>query len=122
MELENPIWNTFCYCNIFQISTYFELTQRFCFKFELPEICSLRLIVTTIANPPVLKLGQEVLHSGLQTLFSDLVDMHRLTLIIEEVMEFQKRLIVKLNRNFFSNLELCSVSYVCTLEIITSRS
>jgi hypothetical protein len=44
--------------------------------------------VTTNMNPPELKLGQGLLHGGLQTLLSDLVDMHRLTPKIEEVMEF----------------------------------
>jgi hypothetical protein len=34
------------------------------------------MIVTTNANPPELKLGQEVLHGDLQPLHSDLVDMH----------------------------------------------
>jgi hypothetical protein len=51
--------------------------------------------VTTIADPPDLKLRQRVLHGDLQTLRSDLVDMHKLTPKIEEVMEFQRRLIVK---------------------------
>jgi hypothetical protein len=34
--------------------------------------------VTTNTNLPYLKLGQGVLHGGLQTLHSDLVDMHNL--------------------------------------------
>jgi hypothetical protein len=51
--------------------------------------------VTIIADPPDLKLRQRVLHGDLQTLRSDLVDMHKLTPKIEEVMEFQRRLIVK---------------------------
>jgi hypothetical protein len=52
--------------------------------------------VTSNTNPPELKLGQVVLHGGLNTLHSDLVDMHKLTHNIAVVMEFQKRLIVKL--------------------------
>jgi hypothetical protein len=60
----------------------FELIQGFRFKFELPEMCSLRLIVTTIANPPELKLGQEVLHGDLQTLHYDLIDIHKIILHI----------------------------------------
>jgi hypothetical protein len=43
----------------------------------------------TIINPQVLKLGQKVLHDGLQTFFSYLVDMHRPTPKMQEVMEFQ---------------------------------
>jgi hypothetical protein len=62
----------------------------------LLEICSLRLIGTTTTNPPGLKLGQGVLHDDLQTLHSALVDMHKLYKI-EEVIEFQIRLIIKLN-------------------------
>jgi hypothetical protein len=60
----------------------FELIQGFRFKFELSEMCSLRLIVTTIANPPELKLGQEVLHGDLQTLHYDLIDIHKIILHI----------------------------------------
>jgi hypothetical protein len=40
----------------------------------------------------VLKLGQGVLHDGLQILLFDVVDMCRLNLMIEEVMEFQRGL------------------------------
>jgi hypothetical protein len=42
-------------------------------------MCSLRLIVTPIANPLELELGQEVLHGDLQTLNYGLVHMHKLT-------------------------------------------
>jgi hypothetical protein len=45
----------------------------------------------------VLKLGQEVLHDGIQVLLFDVVDMHRLNLTIVEVMEFRKGLSVKQN-------------------------
>jgi hypothetical protein len=45
----------------------------------------------------VLKLGQGVLHNGLQILPFDVVDMHRLNPMIEEVMEFQRGLSVKQN-------------------------
>jgi hypothetical protein len=65
IEVGNPIWNTFCYCNFFPFSTDFELIQRFQFKFELPKFCSLRLIVTSIANPPELKREQGILHVSL---------------------------------------------------------
>jgi hypothetical protein len=57
---------------------------------ELTEICSLRLITTTIANQPELNLGQEVLHGDLQTSNYDLVKMHKLTPKIQEVMECQR--------------------------------
>jgi hypothetical protein len=60
----------------------------------LTEICSNRLIVTTIANPPELKFEHEVLHGDLKTLHYDLVDMHNSTSKIQEVIEFQRQLIV----------------------------
>jgi hypothetical protein len=46
--------------------------------------------VTTIANPPDLKFGHEGLHGDIQTFHSDLVDMHKLTPHIEELIEFEK--------------------------------
>jgi hypothetical protein len=50
--------------------------------------------VTSHINPPELKLGQGILHVDLQTLYSDLVDMHNLSPKIEGVIEFQKGLSV----------------------------
>jgi hypothetical protein len=47
-------------------------------------------IKPTIINPLVLKHRQGVLHDGLQTFLFYLVDMHRPTPRIQEVMEFQK--------------------------------
>jgi hypothetical protein len=35
MEVENLIWNTFYYCNFFQISTDFEIFKRFQVKVSL---------------------------------------------------------------------------------------
>jgi hypothetical protein len=55
-------------------------------------MCSDRLIATPIACPPELHFGQEVLYGDLQCLHYGLVDMHKLSLKIQEVMEFQKRL------------------------------
>jgi hypothetical protein len=89
MEVGNLMWNTFCYLNFFQISMDFELIQIFRFKFELPDICSLWLIGTPIANPPEINFGYEVLHGDLQSLNYDLIYMNKLTPKIEEVMEFQ---------------------------------
>jgi hypothetical protein len=42
--------------------------------------------VTSNTNLPELKLGQGVLHDGVQTLHSDLTNMHRLSPKIKEVM------------------------------------
>jgi hypothetical protein len=49
----------------------------------------LRDIEPTIINPPVLKLGQGVLHDDLRTLLFYMVDMHRLTPNMQELVEFQ---------------------------------
>jgi hypothetical protein len=54
--------------------------------------------MTTNINLPELKLGQGVLHDGLQTMLSNLDDKYRLTPRIEEVMKFQRGLSVKQNQ------------------------
>jgi hypothetical protein len=52
-------------------------------------------------NSLELHFGHEVLHSDLQILHYDLVDMHMLSPQIDEVIEFPGRLNVKQNwRNF----------------------
>jgi hypothetical protein len=48
------------------------------------------LIETRIAYAPELKPGQEVLYGDLRAFYYDLIDMHELTLKIQEVMEFQR--------------------------------
>jgi hypothetical protein len=58
--------------------------------------------VTSNTNPPELKLGQGVLHAGLYPLHSNLVNMHNLTPTVREVIEFQRRLNVKLILENFS--------------------
>jgi hypothetical protein len=75
-------------------------------------MCSHRLIATNIANLPELNFGQEVLHADQPCLHYDLVDMHKLSPHIDEVMEFQKWLIIKLNlKNFLKSgnsvVQLC---------------
>jgi hypothetical protein len=64
----NPIWNTFHYCNFFQISTIFELIKRFRVKADSTDLCSYRLIATNFANQPDLHFGQGLLHGDLQSL------------------------------------------------------
>jgi hypothetical protein len=56
----------------------------------LTELCSISLVATAIANSPEFNCGQGVLHDALQTLHYDLIDMHKLTLKIEEVIAFTK--------------------------------
>jgi hypothetical protein len=67
VEVVNQIWNTFYYLQFFKFSTDFELFKRF--RVKLTEICSHRMIGTTIAIVLELKLGQEVLHGDLQALY-----------------------------------------------------
>jgi hypothetical protein len=50
-------------------------------------LCSHRLIITLITNPPELRFGQ-VLHGDLQYLYYDLIDMHKLYPQINKVMKF----------------------------------
>jgi hypothetical protein len=54
--------NKFGYWNFFQNSMDFELFTRFRVKAGLTEICSNKLVATTIANLSKLKVGQRVLH------------------------------------------------------------
>jgi hypothetical protein len=51
-------------------------------------VSSISLVATAIANPPELNFGQGVLHGALQTLHYDLIDMHKLTPNIQEVIAF----------------------------------
>jgi hypothetical protein len=82
----------------------FELFKRFRVKAELTKLCSQRLMVTTAANPPEPNFGHEVLHCDLKRLHYDLVDMQKLTPKFQEVMEFKKWLIIKLNlKNFLKS-------------------
>jgi hypothetical protein len=54
----------------------------------------LRDIEPTIINPPVLKIGQGVLYDGLCILLFYIVDMCKLNPKIQEVVEYQRYLIV----------------------------
>jgi hypothetical protein len=54
----------------------------------LTKLWSLKLFATAIETPPELYCGQGVLHGALQTLHYDLIDMHKLTPKIQEVIAF----------------------------------
>jgi hypothetical protein len=56
----------------------------------LTKLCSISLVATAIANPPVLNFGRGVLHGALQTLHYDLIYIHKLTPNIQEVIAFTK--------------------------------
>jgi hypothetical protein len=56
----------------------------------LTKLWSLKLFATAIETPPELNFGQGVFHCALQTLLYDLIDMHKLTPKIEEVIAFTK--------------------------------
>jgi hypothetical protein len=71
-------------------------------------LCSIHLVATAIANPPEIRFGRGVLHDALQTLDYDLIDMHKLTPNIQEVLAFTKWLSDKqILRNVLS--EICAV-------------
>jgi hypothetical protein len=101
LKVENSIWNTFHYFNFFQNFMNFELIKRFRVNADLTVLSSNRLIATLIANPPDLLLEQEMIHSDVKTMHYDLDDMHKPTSRIEEYIEFQRWLIIKLNRGKF---------------------
>jgi hypothetical protein len=63
-------------------------------------------------------MGQEVLYGDIQRFNHDLGDIHTLTLKIEEDIEFQKGINVKLKPGK-SRLEIESISSVWTLETNT---
>jgi hypothetical protein len=86
----NKIWNTFHYCNFFQISTDFEIFKRFYVKHDLTKLCSISLVATVIENSPDLNCGQGVLHGALQTLHYGHIDMHKLTPKHQEVIALTK--------------------------------
>jgi hypothetical protein len=88
LKVENPIWNSFHYCNFFQIFTDFELIKRFQVNTDLTGLNSNRLIATLIANPPYLLLEQEVIHNDLKILHYDVDDMHKPTPHIKEDIKF----------------------------------
>jgi hypothetical protein len=54
----------------------------------LTKLWSLKLFATAIKTPPELNFGQGVFHCALQTLLYDLIEMHKLTHKIEEVIAF----------------------------------
>jgi hypothetical protein len=60
-----------------------------------------RLIEILITNPSKLHFGQEVLYGDFQRLDYDLGDMYTLTLKINEDIEFQRGINVKLNPRKF---------------------
>jgi hypothetical protein len=86
----------FHYCNFFQTTMHFEIFKRFWVKTGLTDLWSYKLIATLFLNRPELHFGQGVVHGDIQSLCYHLVDMHKLTPKIQEIMEFQKWLIIKL--------------------------
>jgi hypothetical protein len=54
VEVRNPIWNTFHYCNFFQFSADFKLFKKIQVKTSLTGFCSLSLIACLITSTPEL--------------------------------------------------------------------
>jgi hypothetical protein len=113
----NPIWNTF-YCKFFQISTDFEIFNRFQVKSSLTELWSIKLVATAITNPTELNFGLGVLHGALQTLHYNLIDMHKLTPKIQEVIAFTMWLSDKQIQRKCGCLESGLYSHIWTLRTI----
>jgi hypothetical protein len=95
VEEEGVIVNNFCNYNFLRFPTNFKLFQRFQVKLDLTKLWSIKLIATAIENPPELNFGRCVLHGALQTLHYDLIDMHKLSPNIQEVIVFPNWLSVK---------------------------
>jgi hypothetical protein len=76
----------------------------------LTKLWSIKLIATAIANPPELKFGGGVLHGALKTLQYDLVDMHKITPNIQEVVAFPIWLCVKQNSAETAVWNLCCIA------------
>jgi hypothetical protein len=66
----------------------FELEPRFFSKFEIQKVGYLGSLLQLFANPPLPKFGQGVIQGVLKTLLFHLKGMYKLTLQIEEDMEF----------------------------------
>jgi hypothetical protein len=82
-------------------------------------LCSISLVATAIANPLELNFGRGVLHGALQTLHFGLIDMHKLTHNIQEVIVFTKWLSDKqILRNVLS-LKYVLYSHIWTLGTIS---
>jgi hypothetical protein len=94
----------------------FKLFQRFQVKLDLTKLWSIKLIATAIANPPELNFGQVVLHGALQILHYDLIDMHKLTPNIQEVIAFPNWLSVKQKSAETVSLKSVMYSPIGTLE------
>jgi hypothetical protein len=56
----------------------------------LTKLWSLKLFATAIETQPELNFGQGVFHCALKTLLYNLIDMHKLTPKIQEVIAFTK--------------------------------
>jgi hypothetical protein len=81
-------------------------------------LCSISLVATAIENSPELNCGQGVLHGALQTLNFDHIDMHKLTLKIQEVIAFTKWLTDKQISAERASLESGLHSHLWTLGTI----
>jgi hypothetical protein len=110
MEEEGVIVNNFCNYNLLRFSTNFELFQRFLVKLDLTKLSSIKLIATAIENPPELNFERGVLHGALQTLHYDLIDMHKLTPNIQEVIAFPNWLSVEQKSVEIAVWNLCCIA------------
>jgi hypothetical protein len=86
----------------------------------LTKLWSIELIATAIANPPELNFGRGELHGALQALQYDIIDMHKLTANIQEVIAFPVWLSVKQKSAETVVWNLCCIALFEPLEQILS--
>jgi hypothetical protein len=88
----------------------------------LTKLWSIKLFAIAIANPPELNFGRGVLHGDLQTLCYKLVEMHKLTPKVQEVIAFSNWLSAKQNLQKLLNLKSVLYSHIWTIETNTSHA
>jgi hypothetical protein len=79
-------------------------------------------MASRIANPPELLFGQEVIHGDIKCLHYHHLDVHQISLKIQEDVEFLRCLSVTQNLQKISSLESVLYSSVWTLETNNFRA
>jgi hypothetical protein len=98
----NCIWSEELLLSTLSLKCHaFWIKPKIPFPFEIPRSWSLREFMTPNINPSEVKLEQGALHGDVWNLLSNPVDRRNLILKVDEVMEFQRRLSVKLNWKIF---------------------
>jgi hypothetical protein len=120
VEEEGVIVKNFCNYIFLRFSTNFKLFQRFQVKLDLTKLWSIKLMATAIENSPEFNFGRGVLHGALQTLHYNLIDMHKLTPNIQEVIAFPNWLSVEQKSVEIAVWNLCCIALFRPLKQILS--